>query len=158
MKTPIAPWPTLAALIFALTAGGAIAAPKHPRGATPPPARSSPAPARPYRPAPPRDRAPVHWDHGYWHHGWYSGRMGWWWVVGPSWYYYDYPIYPYWWGPYSHTQVVVVEEPQPSGPPPTPYWYWCNDPKGYYPYVAQCPTGWTPVPAVPPDLKQPDAK
>jgi hypothetical protein len=33
------------------------------------------------------------------------------------------------------------------------YWYYCQNPQGYYPYVKQCPSGWTKVPpsAVPPD-------
>jgi hypothetical protein len=26
-------------------------------------------------------------------------------------------------------------------------WYYCSDPAGYYPYVAQCSTGWQAVPA-----------
>jgi hypothetical protein len=26
-------------------------------------------------------------------------------------------------------------------------WYYCSDPSGYYPYVAQCNTGWQAVPA-----------
>src|SRR6266481_5205303 len=26
-------------------------------------------------------------------------------------------------------------------------WYYCSDPAGYYPYVAQCNTGWQAVPA-----------
>ena len=26
-------------------------------------------------------------------------------------------------------------------------WYYCSDPEGYYPYVAQCNTGWQTVPA-----------
>ena len=25
------------------------------------------------------------------------------------------------------------------------YWAYCQDPQGYYPYVAQCPSGWLPV-------------
>lgn len=128
----------LVALALVLLPAWAFAAPKHPRrGGSPPPA---PAPS-------------IHWDHGYWHHGWYGGRMGWWWVVGPSWHYYEYPFYPYW-GSYS-SRVVVVEQPAPTGPPPTAYWYWCDEPKGYYPYVAQCAGGWTPVPATPPDLQKP---
>ena len=27
------------------------------------------------------------------------------------------------------------------------YWYYCSDPAGYYPFVAQCNTGWQAVPA-----------
>jgi hypothetical protein len=29
----------------------------------------------------------------------------------------------------------------------TQTWYYCSDPAGYYPYVAQCNTGWQAVPA-----------
>ncbi|MGH8460393.1 MAG: hypothetical protein ACRESS_02185 [Stenotrophobium sp.] len=82
------------------------------------------------------------WHGGYWHRGWYGPRYGWWWVVGPSWYYYDAPIYPY--------PGYTVVQTAPSGPPPTQYWYRCEQPAGYYPYVAQCPGGWTAVPATPP--------
>jgi hypothetical protein len=27
------------------------------------------------------------------------------------------------------------------------YWYYCQNPAGYYPYVQQCTTNWQPVPA-----------
>ena len=30
------------------------------------------------------------------------------------------------------------------------YWYRCNQPDGYYPYVTNCPGGWLQVPAQPP--------
>ncbi len=33
------------------------------------------------------------------------------------------------------------------GQPYSPTWYYCSDPSGYYPYVAQCNTGWQAVPA-----------
>ncbi|MBI5922412.1 MAG: hypothetical protein HY847_12325 [Betaproteobacteria bacterium] len=32
----------------------------------------------------------------------------------------------------------------------TQWWYHCAQPAGYYPYVTQCPSGWTRVPARPP--------
>ncbi len=48
--------------------------------------------------------------------------------------------------------------PDPDYPPPAPptqvyvqppatqsYWYYCASPEGYYPYVTQCPGGWTQV-------------
>lgn len=78
------------------------------------------------------------------------------WAPGP--YYYPYPYYPY---PYP--PVVVVPPPasppvyveqapqQPSPPAPQAsaeqgntdgYWYHCNQPEGYYPYVKECPAGW----------------
>ncbi len=25
------------------------------------------------------------------------------------------------------------------------YWYYCQDPAGYYPYIRECPNGWLPV-------------
>jgi hypothetical protein len=41
-----------------------------------------------------------HFDHNYWHgghwwHGTYGARLGWWWIVGPDWYWYAAPVYPY---------------------------------------------------------------
>ena len=45
-------------------------------------------------------------------------------------------------------------EPQDTGPH---YWYYCDNPSGYYPYVKQCANeGWlkvepTPAPSVPGD-------
>ena len=35
------------------------------------------------------------WGGGHWRHTWWHGRYGWWWNVGPSWYFYDAPVYPY---------------------------------------------------------------
>ena len=80
------------------------------------------------------------WHRGSWHQGWYGSRYGWWWVVpGFGWYAYDEPVYPYP-DPYAYTQAV----------PALPYWYYCPDPAGYYPYVTQCYGPWQPVPAQPP--------
>jgi hypothetical protein len=39
---------------------------------------------------------------------------------------------------------------QAPGSAAAQYWYYCNSPKGYYPYVQSCPAGWYPVPATPP--------
>ena len=39
---------------------------------------------------------------------------------------------------------------QTSGVAPTPYWYYCDAPKGYYPYVQSCSAGWRQVPTMPP--------
>lgn len=64
------------------------------------------------------------------------------------------------WAPYWAVQaypsmyppVVVQSRPevyvQPQ--PPQPFWYYCEHPPGYYPYVPQCPAGWRAVSAVPP--------
>jgi hypothetical protein len=39
----------------------------------------------------------------------------------------------------------------PPGAPTTtgPWWYFCASPRGAYPYVRECPSGWERVPAVP---------
>lgn len=94
------------------------------------------------------------WRGGYWHHGWHDGRWGWWWLVGGIWYYYAAPIYPYP-NPYLPGTVIVTTNQNDATPPPptqapTQYWYHCDSPEGYYPYISQCSTGWKPVPATPP--------
>jgi hypothetical protein len=67
---------------------------------------------------------------------------GFWW--GPDWWG---PAYPY----YAEPPVIVPQEPpayiQPE-PQPQYYWYYCQNPPAYYPYVQQCPGGWMTV--VPP--------
>jgi hypothetical protein len=80
-----------------------------------------------------------HFDHGYWHgghwwHGTYGARLGWWWIVGPDWYWYPAPLYPY---------------PDPYIPPGMApgFWYWCEFYHQYYPFVGACPSGWQAVPA-----------
>ena len=76
------------------------------------------------------------WRGGHWYHGWHDGRAGWWWLVGPSWYYYPRAVYPY---------------PDPYVPPyaapGTAAWYYCPPAQTYYPYVATCPVPWQIVPA-----------
>ncbi len=50
-------------------------------------------------------------------------------------------------------QVSVQPPPQVSvqpPPPPQAYWYYCDNPQGYYPYVQQCPGGWRQVVPSPP--------
>lgn len=79
------------------------------------------------------------WRGGDWRHGHHNGHLGWWWVVGGIWYFYPEPIYPY---PDPYVPPVVVA-PGPAGA----YWYYCNNPPGYYPYVPQCAEPWQPVPA-----------
>ncbi|HEX8986917.1 MAG TPA: hypothetical protein VF816_03075 [Rhodocyclaceae bacterium] len=49
---------------------------------------------------------------------------------------------------------IIVAPPSPAmaapAEVPQAMWYYCDAVGKYYPYVATCPTGWTPVPAVPP--------
>ena len=72
------------------------------------------------------------WNGGQWRHLSHNGRLGWWWVVGPDWYYYNTPIYPY---------------PDLYTPPGLPFgwWYWCDTYQDYYPYVTTCPVPWESV-------------
>jgi hypothetical protein len=42
-------------------------------------------------------------------------------------------------------QAAPVIQQNPSG-----YWYYCNSPQGYYPYIQQCPNGWQQVEPTPP--------
>jgi len=92
------------------------------------------------------------WRHGYWWQGRRNGRYGWWWNAGGYWYAYPKPIYPY---PNPYIPPVVIQPapgwaPGPLPPPPaTQVWYYCPNPQGYYPYVAQCYSGWQAVPATP---------
>lgn len=80
-------------------------------------------------------------------------------------YFYPYPYYP----PVvvapppvmlaPEQAPVYVEQPTPQQAPQQPaaaqassYWYHCDKPEGYYPYIKECPGGWkavepTPAPA-----------
>lgn len=68
--------------------------------------------------------------------------------------YYYYPP------PYVYPQTVIVptsppayiqqqQQVQPTQPQ-TSYWYYCQNPEGYYPYVKNCPAGWLQVAPQPP--------
>jgi len=57
---------------------------------------------------------------------------------------------PWWWGPsypdyYPAPPVDIQQEPPAEQPS---YWYYCQNPPGYYPYVRECAGGWMTV--VPP--------
>jgi len=81
------------------------------------------------------------WRGGHWFHGPYGGRVGWWWIVGDSWFFYPAPIYPY---PDPYVPPVVTV---PAAPASASVWYYCSNPAGYYPYVPECPLPWQPVAA-----------
>jgi hypothetical protein len=108
--------------------------------------------------------------------GWRGGGWGWrggwgWWgpgvVVGAGfapYYWGGYPWYPYGYGygypygypPYSAPVVLdsgaqtYIEQAAPAPlEPQQQFWYYCQNPQGYYPYVGECPGGWQPVPAQP---------
>ena len=106
-------------------------------------------------------------DHGYGEHGGHGGHVGIGFYFGAPYpyNYYPYPYYPY---PYNYYPPVVVTPAQPpvyveQGVPPPPstaqqapsvpdnnYWYHCDKPDGYYPYVKECPSGWQKVTPTPP--------
>ncbi|SDC46881.1 hypothetical protein SAMN05216345_102419 [Cupriavidus sp. YR651] len=111
------------------------------------------------------------------HGGYYHSRArvgvgvyvgpGWGWGPGwgPGWGYpYGYgPYYPGY-GYYPAPAVVTVPANPPQyieqgsdgnpaltdGSSPNAWWYHCDQPEGYYPYVKNCPGGWQRVPAQPP--------
>ena len=72
------------------------------------------------------------WLQGRWQHVVHGGRLGWWWVVGPSWYFFDAPVYPY--------PDIYTPYGQPIG-----WWYWCDAYQEYFPYVTSCPVPWESV-------------
>ncbi len=81
-----------------------------------------------------------------WHGGHFRGSVW----IGPVWGP-AYP-YPYYWSPPVTVQQPVIAEQPPAeyvqqSPPSDEqsYWYYCQDPKGYYPYVKKCPNGWMKV-------------
>ena len=75
-------------------------------------------------------------------------------VVGPAWYwgpawYYPPPYYYHPPAPPPAPPVYVERiDPAESG-----WWYYCEQSRGYYPYVKECPSGWQRVPPAPPPAK-----
>ena len=77
--------------------------------------------------------------------------------------YYAPPYYP----PYYYPAPVYYPVPvavAPAAPPvyversdPAPQqqgmWYYCEQTRGYYPYVTECPGGWRAVPPAPPPAR-----
>ena len=101
------------------------------------------------------------WAHG--HRGFYGGPGG----YGRSGFGFYFnaplPVYPYYPQPYYYPPAVVTV---PSQPPvyiqqapavvqqnPPGYWYYCNNPQGYYPSVRECYGSWQQVPPSPPLLR-----
>jgi hypothetical protein len=84
------------------------------------------------------------WTSGWWHHGQWHGRWGWWWFAGGFWWWYDTPVYPY------PTYVSETYYEEPTEDQGGAYWYYCQNPPGYYPYVQYCNGPWQPVAPTPP--------
>ena len=85
--------------------------------------------------------------HGHgWHGGWHGHYYGW---YGPRWGAYPYYYYPCY--VYADPSLIYASDPVPdSAEPQQSFWYYCRDPKGYYPYVTNCPEGWVQVVPIPP--------
>jgi len=103
------------------------------------------------------------------HAGHYAYRYGGWGGYRGGWYgpsvgvYVGVPAYVPWglWGYPSAVYDPSAATPYPAdappmsgsfsppdaeqNPAPSSYWYYCANPAGYYPYVQQCNSGWTPV-------------
>lgn len=88
------------------------------------------------------------------HGGWHGGLI----ISAPlflPYYGMPYSAYPHGPYPYAYAPALVapaeppeyIEQSQEQATTP-PRWYFCKDPKGYYPYVKQCPPGWQAI--VPP--------
>lgn len=111
-----------------------------------------------------------HHRHGHHHHHhsrpgfvyvapWYPPLYGSSWYFGPQYRYpwygpspYEYPwyypsaVYP----PVIYRQPVIIPPETPpvyiqQQPAETSYWYYCSEPAGFHPYVAQCTKAWLKV-------------
>ena len=89
---------------------------------------------------------PEGWNHGHWAHDWWDGRYGWWWVIDGARYFYAQPVYPY---PSAVVPPGMVAVPAPQTA------YYCGNPAGYYPQVAQCFAPWQLVSLAAPVVAQP---
>jgi hypothetical protein len=79
----------------------------------------------------------LRWKNGHWFNGRYEGRRGWWWVVDDAYYSYPDAVYPY---PSPYTPEGAVLPPSEGNMPA--FVYYCTNPAGYYPYVADCIVPW----------------
>lgn len=97
------------------------------------------------------------WARGRHHHhsgfGLYFGAP---FYVDPFYSYYRYPYAsPYYYPPTvvtvpSAPPVYIEQSPPVAREYPSGYWYYCNNPEGYYPYIQECPDGWQQVDPTPP--------
>ena len=88
-----------------------------------------------------------------------GGRVHFGFFIGPPvWYYPFYYPPPYYYYPppvvVQSSPPVYVERPAEAAPAHEPaqqgWWYYCEQTRGYYPYVKSCPGGWQKVPPAPP--------
>lgn len=72
-------------------------------------------------------------------------------------FHFGFPLYPSYW---YYPPPPVYYYPVPVAPAAPPVyvernensqdWYYCEQTRGYYPYVKECPGGWKRVPPAPP--------
>lgn len=132
--------------------------------------------AVPAKAAPPSGGSQHHFEgghgdfHGNFRHDHDRGGFGFggfwdpWWGWGPADYWGGYP-YPYYYPPYPYAYPDPAYYAPPAGPapqaqaaaptqftgaPPQQFWYYCDNPQGYYPYVQNCGAAWRQVAATPP--------
>ena len=101
------------------------------------------------------------WGYG---HGGHNGYSSFGFYFGAPFYsypYYSYPYqYPYYYPPAIITvpatpPVYIQRSPSAAQQNPPGYWYYCNNPEGYYPYIKECLNGWQQVGPVPPAPSSP---
>ncbi|HXP74171.1 MAG TPA: hypothetical protein VN823_08495 [Stellaceae bacterium] len=88
---------------------------------------------------------------GYWDPWWGRGwdPVQYWGYPYPYYYPNYYPPYPAYYAP--PPPAPVPQAPiQATGAPPQQFWYYCDNPQGYYPYVANCSSSWRQVAPTPP--------
>jgi hypothetical protein len=96
---------------------------------------------------------PYHGGYGGGYHGGYYGHdshgSAYWWGpalglglgLGAGWLIWGPPVYNY-----PPPQTIIVQQPPVVYQAPEPnYWFYCQNPTGYYPYVQTCPSGWMKV-------------
>jgi hypothetical protein len=82
------------------------------------------------------------------HFGLFVGAPLWYpWYYAPPPYYYAPPVYV---APAAPPVYVERGDAAPAEPQRQDWWYYCEQSRGYYPYVKTCPTGWQRVPPAPP--------
>jgi hypothetical protein len=109
-----------------------------------------------------------HGGHDHFGFGFGFGDPWWGWGWDSAYWGYPYnPYYPYYYPPYpayyappaGYAPPTGYAPPPGSAPgapaqaavaPPPQYWYYCDSPQGYYPYVQNCGSTWKQVAATPP--------
>jgi hypothetical protein len=100
---------------------------------------------------------------GYGGHGGHGGGEGLGWLFLPAIFAAEILTLPFRYPYYAEPPPVVVREQPPAYIPPQQpaapvqhYWYYCQNPQGYYPNVRQCTHQWMRVVPTPPPAGEPD--